>query len=176
MSAAPIDNSVQKMDTAGRSAVEARAAFGRLRMSHRRILTLHLKGHTAEKIAQTLQMSEGAVRHVLRRDDAKRVLSSAYAERIHHLLPRAVETVDKHMDSSDGQVALRAADIALRLNGKFEQAADSAITAEDVIERIMERISPDGTTTRLTERRRFRIPQNVTESASFNDEAPDPTS
>lgn len=150
---------VAPIATAERSAADVRAAFGRLRLSHRRILALHLKGHTAARVAEAMQLSEGSVRAILRRDDCKRVLSNSYAERILHLLPRAIVTVDKHMNDSDGQVALRAADIALRLNGRFEAAAESVVTAEDIIERVMERISPDGTTTRLTERRRFRIPQ-----------------
>lgn len=140
------------------SANGAREAFRRLRMAHRRVLGLHLRGHTAENIAKVMALSEGTVRAVLRRDDAKRVLQSAYTERIAELLPRAVATVNRHLDSGDGQVALRAADIALKLNGKYTEADQAQVTAEDVIERVLERITPDGTRTRLSERRLVRTP------------------
>ena len=41
------------------------------------------------------------------------------------------------------------------MNHRFTRAPSETQTAEDVIERILEQINPDGTKVKLTERRKF---------------------
>lgn len=133
--------------------------FKRLRMKHRRIIALHLAGEPNVDIASTLGHHPAYISMVLRDPLVKTVLEAAYSDyemEIRALTPSAIEAVRKHLDSADGSVALRAADMAFKINGRYEQREENRVTAEDVIERILQTVGADGSRLQYTERRFLR--------------------
>lgn len=142
------------------TALAERGQFKRFKMKHRRIVALHLRGKSQTAIAAAVGCSPSLVSTTLRRPQAKAILAEAYAQydaEARALFPLALDAIRRNIQSGDGQTELKAADMALKINGKYEQAAESAVTAEDVIERVLERIDADGTTVRVTERRRSAV-------------------
>lgn len=127
--------------------------FKRLRVQHQRILSLHLKGWSTDSIAQSTKNPETYVRYVLGISKYKPLLAAAYETRIEQLMPKAIDALERNMQCGEPSAEIRAADVAFKANGRYEQVVDKGITAENVIERILEKISPDGTTTRAIERR-----------------------
>jgi len=122
-------------------------------MKYRRVLALHLSGARNKDIARSLKITEQYVSTILRKDEIRSICAPAYAERIEQLVPKALETLERNMECGDASAEVRAADIALKAAGRYVAPGEGAVTAEDVIERVLERISPDGTRVRATERR-----------------------
>lgn len=139
------------------------AAFKRMRMRHRRVLALHLAGKRNFEIAAALRLSDAYVGHVLRRDDSKALCAPVYAERIEQLVPKAIDALERNMRCGDSSTEVRAADIALKVAGRYSNTDEGKSTAEDVIERVLERIAPDGSRTRATERRVVRMKGDIVE-------------
>jgi hypothetical protein len=130
--------------------------FKRLSMIHRKVVALHLSGVTNLEIDSALNMHSGFASNVLRSDKSKRVLEIAYQDfdaELKALTPKAIDAFRRNMDCGDPAVEVRAAREVLMANGKYDESQDRRMTAEDVIERVMERISPDGTRTRYAEKR-----------------------
>lgn len=142
----------------------SRASFARLRMRHRRIAALHLAGKRNTEIALATGFSPGYISHVLNRDDVKSILSSAYAAKIEQLVPKAIDALERNLRCGEPASEVRAADIALKASGRYITPGEGQPTAEDVIERVLERISPDGTTTRAIERRVLNIKGSTSET------------
>ncbi len=133
-----------------------KAGFKRLKMKHRRIVGLHLQGCSNVEIETVLGHSSGYVSTVLHDPLVGALLESAYADyemEIRALTPSALDAIRRNMESGDGQVELRAADMALKMNGRYDAPEDKKQTAEDVIERILEMVGADGSRLRYAERR-----------------------
>lgn len=130
--------------------------FKRLRMIHRRAIALHLQGLTGREIDRRLGKGQGWTSALLRDDRVKALLEEAYKEydqELRALTPKAIDTIRTHLDNPDGNVALRAADMVFKTQGTYQAVEQAKQTAEDVIERVLEHIDPDGTRTRVVERR-----------------------
>jgi hypothetical protein len=130
--------------------------FKRLSMIHRKVLALHLSGQTNREIDSTLDKREGYTSTILRKDSVKQALERAYEDydaELKALTPKAIDAFRRNLDSGDPSVEVRAAREVLLANGKYNESEDRRLTAEDVIERVMEQIAPDGTRTRYAEKR-----------------------
>jgi hypothetical protein len=137
-------------------AVRRGKKFKRLSMLHRKVVALHLSGETNVEIESSLNMCHGFAGSVLRRDNVKQVLNRAYEDydtELKALTPKAIDAYRRNLECGDPAVEVRAAREVLLVNGKYNESEDRRLTAEDVIERVMERISPDGTRTRYAEKR-----------------------
>lgn len=137
--------------------IAGEAPFRRLSMRHRRVVALHLAGYSGVQIDTALGCSSGYAGSVLRNPRTKPLLDAAYAEYERELIalfPKGIETIRRHLDNVDGQIALRAVDLLFKATGRYRGIEDAPqTTAEDVIERILERILPDGTKQTLSLRR-----------------------
>lgn len=136
--------------------VQKSRTFKRLSMQHRKVLALHLSGVSNLDIDNALGRRTGYTATVLRRDNVKQALERAYEDydaELRALTPKAIDAFRRNMDCGDPAVEVRAAREVLLANGKYNEAEDRRLTAEDVIERVMEQIAPDGTRTRYAEKR-----------------------
>jgi hypothetical protein len=129
-------------------------------MRHRQIVALHLSGHPNSLIEKMLGYSPGYVSGVLHNPAVKPLLERLYSDfdmELKALVPTAIRTLGKNMQCGDPAVEVRAATEVLSVNGKYESKKDQATTAEDVIERVLEVVDPDGTRFRIAERRLSRV-------------------
>lgn len=128
----------------------------RLKITHRRVLTLHLMGLPGTEIATRLGKSTAFVYNTIRSAPGQAFLNRAYEIvdcEIKALMPKAVEAIRRNLDCDDGQIEVRAAEQVMKLNKKYDDSSERQLTAEDVIERVLEQINPDGTRIRLSEKR-----------------------
>lgn len=149
------------------SLIVAQPAFARLRMKHRRIIARHLAGESNKGIEMSLGVHAGYVGALLRDSRVEALLEVAYKEfdrELRALIPGAIDAIRRNQQCGDGDLELKAADMALKANHKYTIRPELEQTAEDVIERIMEKINPDGSRIRMVERRRF--PAALTEVRS----------
>jgi len=131
------------------------APFKKLKMIHRKVVALHLTGMSNADIDRILE-KPGYAGSVLTNETVKPVLARAYEEydmELKALVPLAIQSFRKNVECGDPAVEVRAAKEILMVNGKYDGTKERQATAEDVIERILEQISPDGTRTRYAERR-----------------------
>ena len=146
----------------------------RLKMKHRRILALHLAGQSNAVVAETLGCKSSYVSQVLNDPLSRTFLEAAYRDydqEIRALTPLAVEAIRRNLDNPDGQVALRAADLAFKVNGRYESKQDDRPTAEDVIERILERVEADGSKIVVKERRLLKHSMSHSGTPQEDDDA-----
>lgn len=113
----------------------------RLSMKHRRVIALHLQGYDASKIASAMGLKAPTVYAILRNPTVQGIISqaiSAYDDDIAALMGPAIGTVRFAMEQKESSLkeALRAADMAIKMNGKYRDVAEKGDTAEDVIQRI----------------------------------------
>lgn len=122
--------------------------YRELRMIHRRVIALHLQGHSHNEIAFTLQMHPATVARILRNPTSRQVISAAldtYEQEISALFPQALEALREVVRQGQHKDKLAAAKTILELNGKFE-TRKTGDSAEDVVRRVME-IHTDGPAT-----------------------------
>jgi hypothetical protein len=125
-------------------------------MKHRRIIALHVQGLQNTEVAAFLRVSPTYVSSVLNNPTVQPVLHAIYADyerELKALFPMTVDALRKALENGDHGDKLRAAELWHKIHGTFQRTEDSRVTAEDVVERIMEKISPDGERVRYTERR-----------------------
>ena len=130
--------------------------FKRLTMLQRKVMVMHLSSMPCPEIDSSLDKSPGFARSILNSDKVKRALEAAYRDydiELKALTPQAIDTFRRNMVCGDPAVEVRAGREVLLINGKYQEAETNRLTAEDVVERVMERISPDGTRTRYAEKR-----------------------
>lgn len=135
------------------------ASSGRLRMIDRRAIVLHLHGRTGSEIEKALGKGPGWMSQVLRRPGVRTLLADAYRDyddELKALTPAAIDTIRAYLQSPDGNIALRAVELQFKATGRYKESENAQLTAEDVVERILERVSPSGDTVRATERRIIR--------------------
>lgn len=135
------------------------APFKRLKMAHRQVIALHVQGRASSEIDRLLQKTPGFASRVLRNDAVRPVLEAIYKDHeveMNGLWPMAVSTLRQHMMSIDGSIALRAVDLLFKVTGKYAKAEAEHASAEDIIVRVLEQISPDGTRQRLATRHILR--------------------
>jgi len=147
--------------------VVPQAGFRKLKMKHRRVIARHLAGESNKAIEMSLGVHSGYVSALLRDNRVEKLLEVAYRDfdrELKALLPGAIDAIRRATTCGDTDSELKAADMALKANHKYTIQPELDQTAEDVIERIMEKINPDGSRVRLTERRRF--PTALTEVRS----------
>lgn len=140
------------------TAVEA-APFRKLKMRHRQVVALHLSGHSNSEIEQLLGRSGGYASQVLNNPTVKLLLERMYSDydmQLRALVPTAITTLGRNMKCGDPATEVRAAREVLLANGKYDEQGERRVTAEDVVERVLEVVDPDGTRYRMAERRLSR--------------------
>lgn len=148
------------------------APFRRLRMRHRQVLALHCAGMPNSEIDTTLGRGAGYAASVLRNDAVRPVLEALYRDyetEMRGLFPLAVEALRTHLANLDGNVALRAADLLFKVTGRYAQVEGATLTAEDIVERVLERVAPDGTRQTLSLKRIVRSVVQKVDTPSASD-------
>jgi hypothetical protein len=128
-------------------------------MVDRRAIALHLQGKTCGQIDKALGKGSGWMSQVLRRPGVRMLLAEAYREyddELKALTPLAIETIRGCLTSPDGNIALRAVELQFKATGRYNEQSNAQLTAEDVVERILERVAPNGDTLRVRERHIIR--------------------
>jgi hypothetical protein len=136
--------------------VKKDAGFKRLKMKHRRIIALHLDGCSNVEIAVAMDANPAYISNVLNDPLVQKFLEDAYKDfdqEIKALTPGAIAAVRRNLDCGEGKLELKAADMAFKVNHRYAEKDDARQTAEDVIERMVERLGPDGSRLRYTEKR-----------------------
>jgi len=131
--------------------------FKKVGMKHRRIVALHLQGHTGIDIDGILQYPPGYSSSVLRNPKIKDLLSRFYQDfdiELQGLIPGAIDAIRRNQTCGNPPDELRAADISFKASGHYDKQEAAASTAEDVIERMLEIATKEGSTIRYAERRR----------------------
>ena len=139
-------------------------AFRKLKMIHRKVIAFHLMGESCSSIDQVLGRSGGYAANVLRNPTVKSVLEKAYEQfdiELKALVPIGIAALRRNMACGNNAVEVRATEVAFKANQMFEKDQSAVIGAEEVIERIMEQISADGTKTTYKERRVVGLQQSV---------------
>jgi hypothetical protein len=132
------------------------APFKRLKMRHRRVIAAHLQGASNVDIASALGSSAGYVSQVLNNPTVIPVLERCYADyerEFQGLTPLCINALRDNLIGDDPSQQLKAVDLTFKRQGAYEKKVDTAATAEDVIERILEITGNDGTRLRFSERR-----------------------
>jgi hypothetical protein len=136
-----------------------KGTFKRLRMIHRRVIACHLTGFSNGEIDKQLGKADGYTSQVLNDPLAKSVLEAAYKDfdmEMRALIPSAIQTMRRGMASGDTGVALKAADMALKANRYYDKRDGTEVTAEEVVERVLEATGQKGERIRYaTRERRF---------------------
>lgn len=115
----------------------------KLNVNHRRLIALVLEGFSGNDIALTLGMTPSRVSIIKSDPLVQSILSIHLAEadqQLGSLLPKAVESLRKGLESADLSHSLRATDILFKTQGKFKDSGDdpkSKLTAEDVARQII---------------------------------------
>lgn len=151
MTASPAIPSILELPTV--NSVE----FKRVGMKHRRVIALHLRGAPASDIDTILNHSPGYASAVLRNPKIKDLLTKFYEDydvELQGLIPGAIDAIRRNQKCGDPGNELKAADLTFKAAGHYDRQEAAASTAEDVIERMLEIATKDGSTIRFAERRR----------------------
>ena len=119
----------------------------RLTPRHKAVVAMHLSGISAQEIAQTLECKISWVYNTLRDPLVKSILDRGMEiaeDELAALLPLSIEALRKTLMSGTESGRLRAAETVLKSQGKHEKPPLAAESAEDVIGRMMARITVDG--------------------------------
>ncbi|KKL99131.1 hypothetical protein LCGC14_1817440, partial [marine sediment metagenome] len=112
----------------------------KLRVVHRRMIALHLRGFSNRDIQVMTGHSEMSVGRVLR-DPLSQVIIQQYMDGIEleldALMPDAVDALRRGLNSEEARVAIVAADKFFRATGRYARSEDKTETAEDVISRAL---------------------------------------
>jgi transposase len=130
--------------------------FKRLKMRHRRVIACHLQGVSNKDIAVSLGCSVGYVSMVLNNPTVAPILQQCYKDyerEFQALTPLCIAALRDNLEGEDPTHQLKAVDLTFKRQGTYEKKVDTAATAEDVIERILEITGNDGTRLRFSERR-----------------------
>lgn len=110
---------------------------------NRSIIALFLEGFNYRQIAEKVGMSPAGVSRVIKSPSAARVYSevaSLHRLRLAALTGPAIETLMKQLDSPNGTIALKAADMILQTQGMYKEAQKADNTAAGVIASMKEMI------------------------------------
>lgn len=132
------------------------APFKRLKMKHRRVIALHIQSLKNSEIAALLNVSASYVSTVLNNPAVQPILESIYKDyekELKALFPLTVNALRDGLEHGEMGERLRATELWHKIHGTFQNVDEARVTAEDVIERIMEQVAPDGSKLRYTERR-----------------------
>jgi hypothetical protein len=130
-----------------------------LKAKHHKVIALHLDGCSNKEIAAVMGSSGAWVSQVLNSEVVQPILSRCfedYERELQAMTGPAVNRLRRIIETGEDRDAKGAIDILFKRQGAYDRAAKAHMTAEDVIERILEQVAPDGTRTKMTERRLLR--------------------
>jgi hypothetical protein len=144
-----------RMNTLAGVYVPPRSVKGikRITMKHRRMVAMHVKGHTCTEIAKMLGTSPGTVSVVLNNPTIRAVLQRIHAEfdgYIQDLKPLVYESLRDTLVHGTRTEKLKAIDRWGRITGEFKDTPMQDVSAEDVIQRAL-RIRHTGVDGSVTE-------------------------
>lgn len=145
--------------------VVKQAPFKRLRMKHRRIIALHVSGHSNVEIARMEETSPVTVSNVLNNPITKPILTSIYEQfdqELKALFPLAIDSMRDAMRDGEHKDALKAADLYFKTQGTYDKKEDVGHTAESIIELILDNAGDAVKRIKYTERKFLR--ENVQKS------------
>jgi hypothetical protein len=134
------------------------ASFRRLKVAHRRVIALHIRGIPSAEIDTILGRGQGYAGSVLRNPAVQPILDAIYRDydnELRALYPLTIKRMRGILEEGSDSDALRATELWHKIHGTMDRVKDERATAEDVIEQILEKIMPDGSVMRITKRRRF---------------------
>ena len=119
----------------------------RLKSKHLRLIALHLQGYSNQDIAEAAGVSQAWLSIILSDPLTEQYLSQFRKEqeaRLTGLYARSLDAVQDSLEATlsddrpNHSVRLKGADLAFKLNNSYEKASESVLTAEDVIERMLQ--------------------------------------
>lgn len=129
------------------------APFKRLKMTHRRVIALHIQGHSGAAIDRVLDKGAGYANRVLKNPTVQDVLAdmySAYDRELKALYPKTIDAMRSALEDGSHADALRAADLWHKVNGTYKDEQTRENSAEDIARILIERRHPDGTEERIS--------------------------
>lgn len=114
----------------------------KLTSKHRKIIQLKVAGLTRVDVGREAGCTPEYVSMLLRQDVAKAYLQTMYEDLdqdLKDLVAPAIDTVRELLGSGDDKVALAAANLALKANGKMErESIEDRPSAEDFVSKIFQ--------------------------------------
>lgn len=119
----------------------------KLTARHKAVLAMHLSGRPSQEIASLLGCPQSWVNKTLRDPLVKEIVSRGLEmvdDELAALFPLSVDALRVTLTGGTEGGKLRAAEMVLKSQGKHEKPQASQETAEDVIGRMMARITVEG--------------------------------
>jgi len=115
-------------------------AFKKLNIRHRRVIYLHLQGHSNKDIATALGRSPAWIGNVLRNPAITPVLEALYNDfetELQGMTGLAVDAIRDSLEYGDRGEQMKAADLLFKRQGAYNRQIDDGNNAEAVIARFL---------------------------------------